>query len=522
MINCIREKKMEEIELSNNTENEMTDNRASNDRMTDIPSKIFLIAMFLAYPLVFRDYYYDIVTCKYVMLICFTLLLLVGTLLLNRRKIGTVFRLSSLDFIIISLFFLNLLSILGSDYKLDALNGSDGRNNGVITVFLYMVIFIIVSRGTYNRNRFFLLLAVGSIPVSLLGNLNFANIDFLGFYDGLQIEQKQFYMSTLGHVNVYSSYFALTIPVLLNRYLETNRFWERIFYFLTALLNIAALLCGGCESAGLILGVAAICVIFSSKRLQMLKWICLVGAVLVLNKCFIFINENSQEKRVISQTMQLFEKRWIVLLLLGICLLLLLGEWLLTQKNKVQILRKSVLGVLIVIPVLYLGLFFWFSCIDRQTNLNGMEAFLRFSEEFGSYRGYIWKVVVQEFKTLSPYQKLFGIGTDVLRPYLVEQYGANMYHVTMAYYDNAHNEYLQYLITTGIFGLGTYCTFVGMQIRKAVKCADKVLLCSVICYLIQATVNLNQVVTTPLFLILLSMCGTQRKEEKQKTENQNI
>lgn len=112
---------------------------------------------------------------------------------------------------------------------------------------------------------------------------------------------------------------------------------------------------------------------------------------------------------------------------------------------------------------------------------------------------------MQEFRRLPLYQILFGIGTDTLYPYLAERYGEAMYNVTMAYYDNAHNEFLQYLITTGIAGLATYAAVLFLQIKKAVKKADKVILCGVICYLVQSVVNLNQVVTTPLFVVMLSM-----------------
>lgn len=477
----------------------------SDNKMTGIPSKIFIYAIFLAYPLVFHDYYYDIVTCKYICLIAMTLLLLLFTLITDGREYLQRMHLTSLDYAVLGLFVVNIFSTAGSEYRIYALNGADGRYSGLITMFLYVVIYFIISRGNLGGNKFYMILSAGSIMVSILGILNFADIDVLGFYTGLQMEQKQFYMSTLGHVNVYSGYFALTIPVLLMNYLKTEKTGRTIFYFVSCLINIMALLCGGCESAAIIIFTAGVCAFFCCKRLRMLRWTYIVSGTLLLNKLILYINNQSAEPRVLSSTVRFLGDNRVVaaVLLLGLCLIAF--SYLLHRAGKDRGIKYGVVFLSILIPVTYLLVLGYFSVVDRNTDLHGMENFLRFSDEFGSYRGYIWKVVVREFGRLSPYHMIFGIGTDSLRPYLADRYGESMYQVTMAYYDNAHNEFLQYLITTGIAGLGMYVLFLFMQIRKAVRKTDRIILCGVVCYLVQSAVNLNQVVTTPLFVVMVSM-----------------
>lgn len=477
----------------------------THNKMTGIPSIIFIYAIFLAYPLAFHDYYYDIVTCKYVLLIAMTLMLSIFTLLLDGKIYLKKMYLQPSDYIVLCLFFINLLSVAGSEYKFYALNGADGRFNGLVTVFLYVLIYFILSRGDFNKDKICLVLAAGSILVSVLGILNFADIDILGFYNGLEMDQKQFYMSTIGHVNVYSSYFALTVPVLMIRYLEGGKMKQTIFYFVALLVNVLALLCGGCESAAIIIITAVVCSVLYCKGLHMRKWICLLVFVLALNKVFIYINEQSAEQRVLSNTVKILGDNRVVAAVILICVGLIPAEILLHQKERGKTVKYAVVFISSLFIIIYLAAFIYFTFIDRKAELHGMEVFLRFSDEFGSYRGYIWKVVVREFHKLSPYQMLFGIGTDTLRPYLVDRYGADMYNVTMAYYDNAHNEFLQYLITTGIAGISAYVLFLVMQIRKSLGQTDKIILCSVICYIVQSVVNINQVVTTPLFVVMLSM-----------------
>lgn len=483
----------------------MVETGLSDNNMTGVPSKIFIYAMFLAYPLVFHDYYYDIVTCKYVCLVAMTLLLLFLTLILDGREYLKRIHMTSSDYAVLGLFVVNILSAAGSEYGIYALNGADGRHSGLITVFLYVVIYFIISRGNIDRNNLYFMLSIGSILVSILGILNFADIDILGFYTGLQMEQKQFYMSTLGHVNVYSSYFALTIPVLLMNYLKAEKAGRTIFYFVSCLLNIVALLCGGCESAAVILLTAGVCTFFCCKRLHMWRWAYIVVFTLLLNKLMLYLNNQSAEPRVLSSTVRFLGDNRVVaaVVVLGLCLAV--SAYLLHRQEKDRGIKYGVVFLSILIPAAYLIALVYFTVADRNTELYGMENFLRFSDEFGSYRGYIWKVVVREFGRLSPYQMVFGIGTDSLRPYLADRYGESMYQVTMAYYDNAHNEFLQYLITTGIAGLGLYVSFLFIQIRKAIRRTDGIILCGVLCYLVQSVVNLNQVVTTPLFVVMVSM-----------------
>ena len=76
-------------------------------------------------------------------------------------------------------------------------------------------------------------------------------------------------------------------------------------------------------------------------------------------------------------------------------------------------------------------------------------------------------------------------------------------------YDNCHNELLQYLVTTGIFGVVTYvgfavCSFIYLLRRLKGDAVAIACLASGMAYFAQAMVNLNQPITTPFFFVTLA------------------
>ena len=88
-------------------------------------------------------------------------------------------------------------------------------------------------------------------------------------------------------------------------------------------------------------------------------------------------------------------------------------------------------------------------------------------------------------------------------PEMVEQYSE--------IFDSVHNEYLQYLITIGPFGLLSYMaihiTAIMSVIKKKLNNPLTIgTLLAVLCYAAQATVNINQPIATPIMWTLLAVC----------------
>ena len=88
-------------------------------------------------------------------------------------------------------------------------------------------------------------------------------------------------------------------------------------------------------------------------------------------------------------------------------------------------------------------------------------------------------------------------------------------------YDSAHNEYLQYLFTTGIIGLVSYLGWLSsgvFNIFTKVKHSPWAKACAfaVITYGFQAFVNITVPIVVPVFLLMLAMGLAALREEHQE------
>lgn len=475
-------------------------------------TKLYVYFMFLIYPFFFHNYYFDIVTCKYILFMVITGIEFVISIFylpdaffekIKNKKI----KLYISDYLMIAFMVINIISVCISDNMKYAVSGADGRNMGLSTVICLTFIYFLITRTFEINNMFYKISAIGSILVSIVGILQFAGIDIFGFYNQLEFSQKLFYMSTLGHIDVYTSYFSITIPVIYMNYLKSDRIREKIFYFTALVFNLTGVICGQCDSSYIVLFISIFVVMIFigkiCKKVSLSEFILPIVITELITKILLELNKKAVESRTIGAFTKIFFSDNVFLLLVIILGISVLIETK-TVINMVK-LKKVYIFTLCTGIAGYIVLVICFSTLFKEKKLGELENILRFGRSYGSYRGYIWKVLIKDFKNMSIKNKLFGIGTDSLKPYLINRYGDKMYKVTNAYYDNAHNEFLQYLVTTGIFGLASYIGIVVVSIKNALKDEKKLIpLVGVICYLGQSVVNINQVVTTPLFFIMIS------------------
>ena len=218
-------------------------------------------------------------------------------------------------------------------------------------------------------------------------------------------------------------------------------------------------------------------------------------------------NINADITRNVSKITYGYFKIYPVFIVLFLILLFINSK----KKIYVNKLKKSAFIFFLSGLSLYVILLILFTFILKDVDLSGFTTFLSFNNEFGSYRGFIWKKVIEEYLSFNFIGKLIGIGPDTLYPYLMENCAEEMMQVTKTYYDNAHNEFLQYLITTGILGIVSYVGIVFFALKNGIKAwlenknTKYIYLPSVILYLLMTFININQVVTTPLFIIMLAI-----------------
>ena len=118
----------------------------------------------------------------------------------------------------------------------------------------------------------------------------------------------------------------------------------------------------------------------------------------------------------------------------------------------------------------------------------------------------IWKLYIRAFKD----KPLMGTGPDTFLSRLSEEYPLEYMHkyiITGEGADKAHNEYLEYATSCGIFTLITYLLLLSLIViklfkkRKEERCS--IILLMILAYLIQAFFSISVICVAPLFWILL-------------------
>ncbi len=136
--------------------------------------------------------------------------------------------------------------------------------------------------------------------------------------------------------------------------------------------------------------------------------------------------------------------------------------------------------------------------------------YLLFGDEWGTHRGYIWRIGLENYRNFPPAQKLFGYGPDTFGIVTRSNNYQEMVQRYNEIFDSAHNEYLQYLVTIGPFGLLAYLAIHAAAIIQVIKEKMKqplyvAALFAVLCYAFQAAVNINQPIATPVMWTLLAI-----------------
>jgi O-antigen ligase len=159
--------------------------------------------------------------------------------------------------------------------------------------------------------------------------------------------------------------------------------------------------------------------------------------------------------------------------------------------------------------------------VNTGGNASGFGALGRYlviDDRWGTNRGFVWKACLKFWNDLPFVKKLIGYGPETFGILAVQEYYQEMVSLTGYVFDNAHNEYLQYLVTIGVGGLFFYVGSLLTGCARMLKAREKspycaAAACAVLCYAAQATVNLCIPIATPVMWLLLSIGVALSKRE---------
>ena len=123
------------------------------------------------------------------------------------------------------------------------------------------------------------------------------------------------------------------------------------------------------------------------------------------------------------------------------------------------------------------------------------------NDKYGSYRIKLWKETIK----VVPKYLIHGVGIDNFANII----DGRAINGPNGYFDKAHNEYLQILVTMGIFSLISYLCLHFLIIKNGItnsfKNKEIYLILPVIGYLIQAQFNISVIEVAPIFYIALGL-----------------
>lgn len=487
-----------------------------------------LCSLFLLW---FTDYYYNLTDTKYYFYVAITavFMLLTGVLYilhkLQLKKDGKatswreLFHFSITDILLLLGLVSYVVTTILSKYPSASCFGMLRHTGLIFTVFLAGTYFII-SR-LYLQQQSIILLFLGTVGiVVLIGICQFFYIDPLGFFKEVSDYQSNFYLSTMGNINFFSSLICLSLPLAMVLFLYCENTISKVIYSLSMILGFIGLMIANSDSG--YLGVFAILFViafFAFKNMQYLKRYLLIllyflGTFKLIGILLLLVGDASRPLHTFSHFIA-YRPLALILFIFVLLTYLVIDAF----KNKIEkyypTIQKTGRGFLLILVGAVICGFIYFSWINTKQPLGTFENYFRYNDAWGTGRGLIWNRLIYSFTQLPFTQILFGHGLDTTRLLFIDTFGE-----TMAIYDNAHNEILQYLVTTGIVGLLLYLSVFISSLKRLWIYIKKepyafALGATILCYLIQSVVNINQPITTPLLFMFLGMIENFIRQENQ-------
>lgn len=530
--------------------------------MTGITSA-FLLYMLVIYPLALHDHYFDITYTKYTVfkvgVILFAVIWAMGLVIVltginaggmkgrhagGNVKVGTMDKLKAVicdgvygtDICMVLFFISGVMSFIMAEDKKNAFTGAQGRYCGLAFMILIFIMYIIVSARVSNMEKMWSLISMVFVLVSsvtfiiaILQNIGFDPFKLL---DGINRKQRNIYVSTFGNIDIFGSFICIALPLFMGLYVTEKSNIKRIVYGIGVFAGFMTFIPANADVVFAGVGAAVIAVLFATvymERVDRLFELVMLGSGGYLGMVLLRMLVGTNGAKITGFN-RLAEHPALLVIIFAVVLFIRLIIQVYINRNKTEIYinenksevyinkQKNGTGIKLIIAlavVLISGIAV--IIYGRKNNL----AMFDFNDKWGSYRGYIWRRVTGLYGELPFVQKIFGHGNESIRSLMDDRFYDEMLQVTGTVYDNAHNEYLQYLVTQGLFGMLSYGGVVVTAVIAGVKKIKKSpyilgLLLAVISYGVQAIFNVNQCITTPYMFLMTAMliCVCRRASEE--------
>ena len=518
---------------------------------------LWVMAMFTIFPLIYNDFYFDILQTKYYTVLTLSIIMILALIVIcgfaggfknffdNLNKKGFVVwfkeEFSIWDICIMVFWLMSALSTaFAGRFIMESITGDKGRYSGLLLISIYVILYFTVSRMfSFGKVYFTVFLAV-SIPVCLFGYTDYFNMDILGFKEKISPEQWPIFTSTIGNINTYTAVLAFYIAIAGTLFITTpfksdngrgESIGKIVFYYVIMLMNFIALTMGTSDNGYLTLAAFFGLVPFVAFRTMegVRRFLLTIFTYLLGIKIIQLINISYAGKVLgisgLYDFISDFKYLDLVIVALAIVVIIMyVLEYRKKEKRRdnealLRSLRYIWLAILVIVfaAIVFMGMKINSDVTAAKEKYGALADYFVFNDSWGTFRGYIWRAAVEEYMKFPLLHKIFGSGPDTFGLYIGLLRNEEMTSVTGQFFDATHNEYIQFLFTLGPIATIAYILALILPSVEALRTRlfylrDNTMLpylyacaIAVICYATQAVVNLNLPVVTPFLWIFLSI-----------------
>ena len=500
---------------------------------------IYVVLIGIGLPLVVKDRYFDILKVKYYYYCICTILmviLVVGySITKGVKQTALNFKVSSLknflrnctvaDYAVLIYLMIGIISTITSDYLYEAFWGNEGRFTGLFLITWYVVSYFCVSRFLKFKSWYIDVILAAGMFVCLFGITDYFKLDIFNFKRDMVAEQVPIFTSTIGNINTYTAYVGILVALTTVLFTTDRKFINMLWHYFCMIIGFFAIIMGVSDNAYLSLGV-----LFGFLPLYLFKnqkgirrYVIVLATFFSVVQCIDWINIYCGESvlGIESAFEVVIRFRGLPYLVMSLWAIVIIWSFIVTIKKdeaeKLSDLFRCLWTALLFLIILAL-LYALYDCnvAGNASRYGGFSSYFLLNDDWGTGRGYIWRNAIECYQSLPLWKRIVGYGPETFGILVMQKTANNPYNQL---FDNAHNEYLHMLTTVGFAGLLAYLTFIFGYVRRSFYYRDKTpyviaIMFSVICYSVQAFVNLNLPIVTPVFWLLLGMGAAKSVEVK--------
>lgn len=483
--------------------------------------------------LVFHDFYYDILetkrtyytTCTVVMLVLtgiYMFLMADPVKAMKNNKGKKLLEIISLaDLFVILWGVVIILSTILSPEKRAAFLGTRGRYTGCRLLLLYVAAYFCITR-YYRAKEWHMAVFLGAgMLMCLFGITDFFDMDLLGFKEEIKEIQRYMFSSTIGNINTYTSCVAMVMAFAGVMFAASDSAKKAAAYGVCTFISFFALIMGESDNAYLSLAAffGLLPLYLFRTRTGIKRYFALIAGFFTAAKAVSVLQTTMADQVIpINGLFQVIGSyrnlTAVVLALWCVTVICYLADYFISKKSPSPTvspwLVRGWIAVLILVALAGAYMFYDVNVAGNGEKYGSLQQYLWFDDEWGTHRGYIWRIAIEDYQKFPLPQKIFGYGPDTFGIVTRANNYPEMFERYNETFDSVHNEYLQYLVTIGPLGLLAYLGIHGAVIWQVIKEKLNQPVCvaalfAVLCYAFQAAVNINQPIAAPVMWTLLAV-----------------